>query len=93
MQLYYLICGYSTAENPLFHDTVGAPFTTFQLTPSVTTVFMWSIAFTCDGFFASRAKWLAKVQDLTGLGKIIMMFMYKQVHNPISLNTVKMKSR
>lgn len=46
------------------------------------------------GFFPSRAKWLAEVQDLTGLGKIIMMFMYKQViHNPIPLNTVKMKSR
>lgn len=46
------------------------------------------------GFFASRAKWLAEVQDLTCLGKIIMMFMYKQViHNPISLNAVKGKSK
>lgn len=35
LQLYYLICGYSAAENPLFDDTVGAQFPTFQLPTSV----------------------------------------------------------
>lgn len=95
LQLYCLICGYSAAENPLFRDTVGAQFTTFQLTTSVGISFhvvhcfyLWWF------FFPSRAKWLAEVQDLTGLGKIVIMFMYKQVtHYPISLSTVNIKSR